>query len=111
MIANCQHCHVCYWRFRRDHPPAGFCSCPCAELGPTRKQGPAPDLPEEILRAMRWHRLEAHDSTSALTWHDCERCEELEEAYAESLLYHVSRISTEIADEAKRLHLGIGGAS
>jgi hypothetical protein len=101
MIATCLHCHAPYWRYRRDHPPAGFCSNPHAAAGAKRKPGHTPVLPEEILREMRHHRFEAHMTTSPLTWHNCERCDELEGAYAESLMYHVSRISAEIASDQR----------
>jgi len=51
---------------------------------------------------MRDHRIEAHGSTSLLLEFNCARCDELEEAYAASLLFHTSAITREVAKEAER---------
>lgn len=105
MICSCQHCHLEFWRYRRDWPPPGFCSYPHFLAGAKRLPAPAPDLPEEILREIKRHRWEAHDTTSMLAWFECPRCEELEGAYGEAISYHVSRITAEIVGDAERLRL------
>ena len=33
MISLCHSCHTNYWRYRRDHPPRGYCSYPCFVAG------------------------------------------------------------------------------
>jgi hypothetical protein len=102
MIATCQHCHSPFWRYRKDHPHAGFCSVPHAELGPTKPPKPVPLSPAELVAMMREHRIEEHDSTSLLMEFNCQRCDELEEAYAASLLFHTSMISRDVAKEAEK---------
>jgi hypothetical protein len=88
VIASCRHCHRAYWRYRRDHPPAGFCSTPHAELGGKGTPRGVPQLPQEIRLQMQVHRREEHFGCTPLEWHDCARCEELEAAYADSISYH-----------------------
>jgi len=87
-VVLCRCCKNHYWRYRRDHPPAGYCSVPHAELGMKRKPGIAPRTPESIMREMRRHRIEIHGDPDPLEWwEDCAICDELEGAYAESLSY------------------------
>ena len=102
MIGTCQHCHSPFWRYRKDHPPAGFCSISHAELGPRKPSKPVPLSPAELVAMMRDHRAEVHESTSLLQEFYCERCDELEEAYAASLLFHTSAISRDVAKEAEK---------
>jgi len=52
---------------------------------------------------MKKHRLEVHATDSILSYFNCSRCEELEEEYAEAITYHVSRITSDIFAEGRRL--------
>jgi hypothetical protein len=102
MIATCRHCHGVFWRYRKDHPPAGFCSVPHAELGPTKRPEAIPLHPSDVVLLMRQHRRLEHGSDSLLTQFDCERCEQIEELYAESLVFHVSAVTRDIAADAEK---------
>jgi hypothetical protein len=86
MIASCRHCHQDYWRYRTDHPPSGFCSWPCKEMGASGKKT-APRKTGEIRDELRLHRREEHGNPSGLNWYECNRCDELEEEYAQALAY------------------------
>lgn len=105
MICTCLSCHLPFWRYRRNWPPPGFCSLPCLEVGPKKLPTPPPELPEEILREMKRHRWEVHDTASMLAFFDCPRCDELEQQYGEAISYHVSRITGEIVSESEKLRL------
>ena len=85
-IANCKRCKVPYWRYRRDFPPSGYCSLPCAELGPVRKD-PPPPKPDTALSELRAHRITMHRDPFYLQWYDCTECERLEGIYMEALGY------------------------
>ena len=102
MISLCHSCHTNYWRYRKDHPPRGFCSYPCYVAGPQKVKPPAPLLPAQVLELMKTHRGHVHNTDSILQFFDCEICESLEEQYAESIQYYVSVITAEICAEAQR---------
>jgi len=103
MIAHCRHCHNAFWRYRRDYPPKGFCSVPCAQAGPAHITDAAalaivPPRPETVLINFRTHRKLAHDGASILHWFpDCAACNELDADYAASLAYWISESSAELA--------------
>lgn len=97
MIATCQHCHADYWRYRRDHPPPGYCTVPHYYAGPARERKPKPPRPEWIHGAIREHERAEHRSPQAapwapeqpeIKWWECEICLELDALLAESLAYH-----------------------
>ena len=90
MIATCRHCLCGYWRYRRDHPPSGYCSIPHAELGPHKKQGaPKPDKPDICLFNFRAHRISVHRDRSFLQDYECPECETLQGLYVESMSYWI----------------------
>jgi hypothetical protein len=97
MIAECRHYHRPYWRYRADHPPAGFCSVPHRAKGATRKSIAPPRAPAELIRIMREHRAlrhwepnaSRHREANASSWPDCETCDQMEAEYAAALSYHI----------------------
>jgi len=103
MIATCRSCHQAFWRYRRDHPPSGFCSLSCHAAGPTKpkRDDVLPPKPDVVLANMVRHRLYFHFTTSLLGWYaDCATCEELETDYAASLEYHWETASKELVADA-----------
>jgi hypothetical protein len=103
MIVGCRHCHAPYWRYRRDHPPPGFCSVTCREQrGQARPAEPPPPEPRVILRRMREHNRLIHNVDSALLAWGCEGCAELDAEYAESLEYHQARRTAELVKASGR---------
>jgi hypothetical protein len=70
--------------------------------GPQKAKAPAPLLPHQVLEAMKLHRADVHKTDSILQFFNCDICESLEEQYAESIQYHVSAITVEICEEARR---------
>ena len=90
-IAECRHCKTTYWRFRRDHPPSGYCSLPHAELGPAKKKPmePAPPKPDIVLFEYRSHRITEHRDRYFIQDHKCEECDRLEAIYADSMGYWI----------------------
>ena len=101
-VQNCAHCKSPYWRFRGDHPPKGVCSIPCYDARKAgRKADNVPPLPENALRAIVEHRSVMHGSPDILAWYECEMCDKLEVQYAESIEWHVDRITREIVNEAR----------
>lgn len=99
-ITACRSCKAMYWRFRKDHPPSGFCSTACAQA--KRVKDADPPVPSEVLWQMRTHRLDIHKSTSILEWFECETCSDLEKLYAKSLQFHYDQITTVIAETARQ---------
>lgn len=87
-VVRCGHCSVFYSRYRRDHPPSGYCSLLCFESR-RRKKIPVPQ-PGELLSRMRQHRQEVHGSLDLTQWYDCPECERIESQYAESLAGRVA---------------------
>lgn len=101
-VQVCAQCKTPYWRFRGDHPPKGVCSLPCHEDRKAgRKAGNTPPLPENALRKIVEHRTLMHGSPDILAWYGCERCEELEASYSESIQWHVDRITREIVEQTR----------
>src|SRR5271165_4975648 len=94
-------CKRPYWRYRKDFPPAGYCSVFCFENRKKKRREPPPE-PQKVLSLMYEHRRDAHHSFSILEWFNCERCDELEQQYAESLDWHTDRISREIAEDGRK---------
>jgi hypothetical protein len=95
MIRMCRHCQKHYWRYRRDHPPAFFCSVPCADAGPSTGE-PAPPAPSAALATLRQHLRIMHSiASSDYGLSECGRCEELEEQYAISLQWHAQHVTAE----------------
>lgn len=88
-IPTCRHCKKTYWRYRSDHPPAGYCQVRCAEAGPAKKQKgePPPAKPDAVLFEYRAHRISAHRDRHFLQDYECEECERLQGVYAESMNY------------------------
>ena len=101
-IANCSNCKRSYWRFRKDHPPARYCSVSCFETRKKRHDAEEPDTPEEVLWEMRNHRRTAHGDTSMLGWYECQTCFDLEHQYREAVDYHISKANKSIALDAKQ---------
>lgn len=96
MIALCKHSHNPFWRYRRDHPPKGFCSLPCHDEHGKPKEEPIPPEPHVIVRRMREHNRLIHNVDSALLeWH-CPACERLEAEYAASIEHHSQRLAREM---------------
>jgi len=100
-VQLCAHCKLPYWRFRGDHPPKGYCQVSCYEAKKAGRSDNTPPLPENALRAIVEHRTVMHGSPDILARYECERCEELEVKYAESIEWHVDRITREIVSEAR----------
>ena len=94
MIGKCRHCAGLYWRFRKDHPPPGFCSLPHAEQHAEQKPKPAvvPDEPATVMKRLRDHNRLFHNADSSMLAWNCKGCERLQEEYAESLRYHFPRL-------------------
>ena len=112
-VSDCSHCGNPYWRFRRDHPPSGYCSVTCFEARRSGKKKPEPPaLPQDVLMLMYRHRLQIHNSTSILADFDCEECERMEGVYAESLSWHQMKAERELRqEETKRRRVSRRGAS
>jgi hypothetical protein len=88
MIGTCRHCHQYYWRYRRDHPPKGFCSLPHFEAGPKKAtSSPAPLKPDVLISEWRSHRIADHGDSHFLQDFECDTCDYYEDRYAESLGY------------------------
>lgn len=90
-ISQCRHCDKAYWRWRKDHPPRGFCSTLCRDQQATGTPPDREDTPETCIWRIRQHLHAYHDDTGMITWYDCDVCEELEEKYAASLEWHALR--------------------
>ena len=90
-ICKCRNCKRWYWKYRADCWPRGFCGDPCKEIfhhhPPNLER--VPDIPSQCLLRMRSHRLIEHGCDSVLGSYDCDRCEELECEYADSLRFHM----------------------
>jgi hypothetical protein len=94
LIGKCRHCDASYWRFRKDHPPSGFCSLPCSErhAGQKPKQDVAPDTPDLVMRRLKDHNRLFHNAESSMIAWNCKACDRLQEEYAESLTYHFPKL-------------------
>ncbi len=90
-ISTCHHCTRSYWRFRKDHPPRGYCSNECHDDHAAGKGPEREPPPEKIKWQMQAHRAGIHGSPSLVPWYDCLRCEELEEQFAASVEWHSAR--------------------
>jgi hypothetical protein len=90
MIAKCRRCETYFWRYRRDHPPPGYCSVVChEERGRSPVMEQPPRTAREVLRDMYSHRRRDHDSYSILAWYDCGICDRLEAEYSQSLSWYM----------------------
>ena len=90
LIRRCLHCQRFYWRYRRDHPPRFFCSIPCQEMRGQAKALVLPRTPRALLAEIHHHRRLFHGTDSILpAFEDCERCEELQGLYSESLGWYL----------------------
>lgn len=79
-----------YWKYRRDHPPAGYCSLPHAELGPAKKVlNPPPAKPDVVLFEYRAHRISIHRDRYFLQDYDCSECERIQGVYLESMAFWI----------------------
>ncbi len=108
-INCCQNCGNHFWRYRRDHPPKGFCSLPCADgLKPA---GEISIWPRAALQQMHRHLLAVHGTNSVLQWFDCDECDRLQAQYAASLAFYVTDVTAEIHKAAKPSWERIPGAS
>jgi hypothetical protein len=87
MIGVCRACKSTYWRYRKDHPPSGYCSVPCHDGATTP---PAPPDPHIVLALLRSHMRGTHQTNSLLIWPDCACCEALQARYAEALNGYVA---------------------
>jgi hypothetical protein len=90
MITTCRRCKRAYWRYREDTPPPRYCSQLCHDLRGVKLE-PTHARPERILSAIRAHLRAAHPGASINEWLDCERCDDLQAAYAEALDWHLAR--------------------
>jgi hypothetical protein len=89
MIVKCRNCERDFWRYRRDHPPRGFCSQPCHDMYVFPEPERAPQTPQQVMLAIRRHRRDAHGVDSALPYFDCAVCDELEGLYAGALGHYL----------------------
>jgi hypothetical protein len=96
VIAQCKYCRAPFWRYRRDHPPAGFCSLPCHDERRKPKLEPPPPEPHVVIRRMREHNRLIHNVDSPLLEWDCASCRKLEAEYAASIDYHSQRLAREM---------------
>lgn len=99
MIARCNHCQTLFWRYRRDHPPKGFCSIPCHDLAQEKardREDTRPPEPHVVIRRMREHNRLIHNIDSPLLQWDCEGCRRLEAEYAASIEFHSQRLAREM---------------
>jgi hypothetical protein len=79
-------CKRAYVRFRRDHPPAGFCSVGCKEAHAKRHPRYDPErIPAFFVSLIRDHLEKAHHTSDVNAWFDCAECDRIQAAYAESL--------------------------
>ena len=89
-ISDCRHCKRPYWRYRRDFPPAGYCSLPHSELGPAKKKHELPPRkPDAVLFEYRAHRISEHRDRHFLQDYECDECERMQGEYAESMNYWI----------------------
>lgn len=95
-------CKLPYWRYRKDHPPSGYCSVPCHDHHRESKASHAAENPQVVLLRMMEHRRIKHNTDSVLTWFDCEECEILEGRYSQSLEWGYAAVTRDIALAARR---------
>ncbi len=101
-ISECRHCHTAYWRYRKDHPPRGYCSTPHADAGPAKKREPKPPKPDVALFEYRAHRITEHRDPHYLQWYDCRECERMEQIYSDSMAYWIDHpMNTGIPEVAR----------
>jgi hypothetical protein len=96
LISACSNCHRCYWRYRRTHPPSGFCSLLCQEVKLISRQqlragkdGDGPGIPAAILELIRSHHRIFHRNAPDDDWPDCAECERLEALHAAAIAWHM----------------------
>jgi hypothetical protein len=82
-VIRCGHCRAYYVRYRRAHPPAGYCSVGCFENRRRKKIKPPPA--GFLLSLMRQHRKDAHGTNDLTQWFNCPECERIEARYAAAL--------------------------
>lgn len=89
MIPLCRRCGRRYWRYKRDHPPSGYCSVSCATKQ-GRLEAPEQVNASDVLAKIRLHRSQVHNTRELVRWWDgCATCEILEMQY-------VAMLSTEV---------------
>jgi hypothetical protein len=87
VIVQCRRCKQAYTRYRRDHPPSGYCSNDCHDRAKGQKPAAAPRQPSAVLLDIINHRRIVHGTTDLIEWFECRACDALEGEHAFSIHY------------------------
>jgi hypothetical protein len=86
-VCVCRECGNAFPRYRRDHPPKGFCSVAChdehAKAHPPYTPG---RIPLFVVSLIKEHLDKMHHTADVNAWFDgCVECDRLQASYAQAL--------------------------